>query len=89
MDEPVAHEAQICVSETTSHFMLQALYFCSRALGISHSVGHGLGARYGIPHGITSVCGPFADGAEILTIALVLDSGTYSCTPSANRYARE
>ena len=26
------------------------------ALGISHALGHKLGARYHIPHGITSVC---------------------------------
>jgi alcohol dehydrogenase class IV len=26
------------------------------ALGLSHALGHKLGAAYGIPHGITSVC---------------------------------
>jgi alcohol dehydrogenase class IV len=29
------------------------------ALGLSHALGHKLGAKYSIPHGITSVCGGF------------------------------
>ena len=29
------------------------------ALGLSHSLGHKLGATYGIPHGITSVGADF------------------------------
>lgn len=31
------------------------LNFISSALGLSHALGHKLGATYGIPHGITSV----------------------------------
>lgn len=31
------------------------LNFLSSAIGLSHALGHKLGATYGIPHGITSV----------------------------------
>ena len=58
LDEPVADEAgeiQVCIGEYCRLPEDCRLTPLPSALGISHSLGHKLGARFSIPHGITSV----------------------------------
>ena len=60
LDEPLATaDAEVQVSGPPFVFVSIFLTKISTsALGISHSLGHKLGARYKIPHGITSVGRP-------------------------------
>lgn len=56
MDEFVANEVrEIQVSSSRVVFEILQTNFLLSALGLSHALGHKLGAAYGIPHGITSV----------------------------------
>lgn len=57
MDEHLATEARKAQVIQPKSFQLEGLFSTYSALGLSHALGHKLGARYGIPHGITSVGG--------------------------------
>lgn len=56
LDEPLAHEtAEVHVSVSNAEHASSLIERNQSALGLSHALGHKLGATYSIPHGITSV----------------------------------